>query len=114
MVAGIYWILRQGHQRHRSRLIYQGFLPKSLACTMECPCFVHSLFTSVALRAKAARQLTNQPTNQAIPFQNPVSRMLGVINPSYEMRLYTVRIRDDASKKLLLATWTILYLRERQ
>jgi len=54
---------------------------------------VYPPFTSLALGAKAA----NQPTNRAIPFQNPASRImytLGVINPSYEMRLYLVRIRD--------------------
>lgn len=99
MAAGIYWILRQGHQRRRNRLIYQGFLLKAPACTMECPCLVYPPFHLGGTWCKSI-QPTSQPTNQpSHPFpKSGIAYMLGVINPSYEMRLYTVRIRDSAAR----------------
>lgn len=81
---------------------------------MECPCLVHPPFTSVALGAKAADH-TGQPNQPSRLFPKPsVTCTPGVINPSYEMRLYTVRICDGTSGKLFPATWTSLYLRKRR
>jgi len=57
------------------------------------------------LRLGGASRGFNQPNNRLFP--KPLC-VLGVIKPSYEMRLYTMRVSTrDAGRKLLLVTWTL-------